>query len=100
MVFSISPLPPWSVVDAAMARIEHNDRTRIGLGAGLDSGGRLPLPILERDGAHEGFPVDGAEIEHQARRLLVGGIEHEGLVDAGGRVRSITMREPPVIMSP
>ena len=75
---------PGAVVDAAVAGIDHDERARIAVA--LVSAARLRLarlgaPALERDGAHERLAVDGREVEHEARGLIVGGIEHERLVD-------------------
>ena len=36
---------------------------------------------VERDRAHETVAVGRGQIEHQAGRLIAGGVEHEGLVD-------------------
>ena len=78
---------PGAVVDAAMAGIDHHQRSRIA--AGLALRGRLRRTdlrraVLERDGAHERLAVGRGELEHEAGRLIVGGIDHEGLVDARG----------------
>ena len=84
-VFSISPLaalvplsmPPWPGSITISGR-----GSPFGLGVAL--GGcrlRSRRPVLERDGAHERLAVGGREFEHQPRRLIVGGVDHEGLVD-------------------
>ena len=70
-----------------MAGVEHDQRPRIGgLGgvpvALLGGIGRTPRPVLQREVAQERLAVDRGQIEHQARRLAVDGVEHEGLVDA------------------
>ena len=71
-------------IDAAMARIEHHDRARIGRVARRRIGLLRRLArqtVVDGGGAQEGRAVDGREIEHQPCRLAVDGVENEGLFD-------------------
>ena len=74
---------PGAVVDAAVAGIDHHERARIAVRLGVRGRLRLALrrPALERDGAHERLAVAGREVDHEARGLIVGGVDHERLVD-------------------
>ena len=84
MVFSISPLAalvPLSM--PAVAGIDHHERARIAVRLGVR--GRLRLALqrsaLDRDGAQERLTVAGREVDHEPRGLIVGGVDHERLVD-------------------
>ncbi len=84
-------LPGWrdrAGVDAAMARIEHHQRTRVGAllvlacGCGLRRPLRRQQPILDRNFVQEALPIGGNQVEHEPRRVAGRRIHDEGLVDA------------------
>ena len=71
-------------VDAAMAGIDHDQRTRIGarLRGGLVANGGVARPARgQRDVAQEARAVGRGQIEHQPRRLSVDRGKREGLLD-------------------
>ena len=70
--------------DAAVAGIDHNERTRIGghLGCRTHAGftAKAQTAVLHGDIAQEAVAVGGGKIEHQPRRLAGGRGERESLV--------------------
>ena len=66
-----------------MAGIDHDQRPRVAAGCGLRMRLRLAglrQPVVDGEVAHEGLAVERREVEHEAGGLIVGGIDHHGLL--------------------
>ena len=90
-----------AVIDAAMAGIDHDERTRIFTRGGRRNAGRpRERTALDRDGAHEGIAVAGSEVDARdgpaGRRRPRSRRPSRPAPDP----RSITMREPPCMTRP
>ena len=88
-----------AVVEAAMAGIDHDHGPRIRGCGGLGGGARLDRarcaavgvgdrglqfgPVFGAERLNEGGAVDLFQLEHQPRRLAVGGFQHVGVCNFG-----------------